>query len=131
MSPQNHINGPHCMFSHLRKPIKPNKKINRRNEFNGKEINRHLGPWPVLTHFDGLNFIQGDGHGSQVTGLKQTSGSQMASVGMDDSLKMFDQTTNTYLGGNNATKLKAQPRGLDHKGNLTVITTVNSITMVR
>ena len=55
----------------------------------------------------------------------------MASVGMDDSLKMFDQTTNTYLGGNNATKLKAQPRGLDHKGNLTVITTVNSITMVR
>ena len=92
---------------------------------------RHLGPWPVLTHFDGLNFIQGDGHGSQVTGLKQTSGSQMASVGMDDSLKMFDQTTNTYLGGNNATKLKAQPRGLDHKGNLTVITTVNSITMVR
>ena len=55
----------------------------------------------------------------------------MASVGMDDSLKMFDQTTSTYLGGNNATKLKAQPRGLDHKGGLTVITTVNSITMVR
>ena len=54
-------------------------------------------------NFDGLNFIQGDGHGSQVTGLKQTSGSQMASVGVDDSLKMFDQTTNTYLGGNNAT----------------------------
>jgi len=84
----------------------------------------------ISENFDGLNFIQGDDHGSQVTGLKQTSGSQMASVGMDDSLKMFDQTTNTYLGGNNATKLKAQPRGLDHKGNLTVITTVNSITMV-
>ena len=90
-----------------------------------------MGPWPVLTHFDGLNFIQGDGHGSQVTGLKQTSGAQMASVGMDDSMKMFDQSTGTYLGGNNATKLKAQPRGLDHKGDLTVITTVNSITMVR
>lgn len=74
--------------------------------------------------------MQGDGHGSQVTGLKQTSGAQMASVGMDDSLKMFDQTTGTYLGGNNATKLTAQPRGLDHKGNLTVITTVNSITLV-
>lgn len=74
--------------------------------------------------------VQGDGHGSQVTGLKQVVGSKMASVGIDDSLKSFDQTTATYLGGSAATKLKAQPRGLDHKGDLSVVTTVSSILMV-
>ena len=74
--------------------------------------------------------MQGDGHGSQVNGLKKSTGSNMVTAGIDDSLKSFDQTTGTYLGGSAATKLKAQPRGLDHKGDLTVVTTVSSITMV-
>ena len=74
--------------------------------------------------------MQGDGHGSQVNGLKKSTGSKMVTAGIDDSLKSFDQTTGTYLGGSAATKLKAQPRGLDHKGDLTVVTTVSSITMV-
>ena len=50
-------------------------------------------------------------------------------MGIDDSMRIFDQNTCTYEAGN-ATKLKAQPRGIDHKGDLTVVVTRNSIVMV-
>ena len=53
----------------------------------------------------------------------------MATVGIDDTLKVLDQTSCTYISGNSA-KLKSQPRGLDHKGDLSVVTTTNSIVMV-
>ena len=53
----------------------------------------------------------------------------MATVGIDDSMRIFDQTTGAYEAGN-TTKLKAQPRGIDHKGDLTVVVTRNSIVMV-
>ena len=54
----------------------------------------------------------------------------MATVGIDDTLKVLDQTSCTYISGNSA-KLKTQPRGLDHKGDLSVVTTTNSIVMVK
>ena len=59
----------------------------------------------------------------------KSKGSKLASVGIDDSMRIFDQNTSTYEAGN-ATKLKAQPRGIDHKGDLTVVVTRNSIVMV-
>ena len=74
--------------------------------------------------------VQGDGHGSQVNGLTRAGGSHLTTVGIDDSLKSFDQNTASYIPGV-STKFKSQPRGLAHKGNLTAITTVNSIILVR
>ena len=73
--------------------------------------------------------ILGEGHGTQINGLRRSKGSKLASVGIDDSMRIFDQNTSTYEAGN-ATKLKAQPRGIDHKGDLTVVVTRNSIVMV-
>ena len=52
----------------------------------------------------------------------------MASVGIDDTLKTLDQISGSYNDG--SIQLKAQPRGLDHKGDLTVVTTSQSIVMV-
>ena len=72
--------------------------------------------------------IQGKGHGTQINGLNITNGSNMASVGIDDTLKTLDQISGSYNDG--SIQLKAQPRGLDHKGDLTVVTTSQSIVMV-
>ena len=84
--------------------------------------------WSVA---DGITrVIQGDGHGAQVNGLCQTAaGTKMATVGIDDSLKVFDQDLATYESGVSA-KLPAQPKGLDHKGDLTVVSTINSLVLV-
>ena len=73
--------------------------------------------------------VTGEGHGSQVNGLVKTKPPQVQTVGIDDSMKTFDQNTVSYISGS-ATKLKSQPRGLDCKGDLTVITSVNGIMMV-
>lgn len=73
--------------------------------------------------------VQGEGHGAQINGLRQASGSNIASAGIDDTLKSFDQVNCAYDNGS-TTKLKSQPRGMDHKGDLTAIATVNSVTLV-
>ena len=74
--------------------------------------------------------IKGEGHGAQVNGLCPLTGTKMvATVGIDDSLKTFDQISGQYESGMSA-KLSGQPKGLDHKGELSVVSTINSITMV-
>ena len=74
--------------------------------------------------------VQGEGHGAQVNGLCPSSGvSKVATVGIDDCLRVFDQDLAKYESGV-STKLSGQPKGLDHKGDLTVATTINSILMV-
>ena len=85
--------------------------------------------WSVA---DGITrVIQGDGHGAQVNGLCPADGAtRMVTVGIDDSLKVFDQDLAKYETGVSA-KLPAQPKGLDHKGDMTVVTTINSIILVR
>lgn len=73
--------------------------------------------------------VQGEGHGAQINGLGRASGSNIASVGIDDTLKTFDQVKCAYKSGE-STKLKSQPRGMDHKSDLTAVATVNSVTLV-
>ena len=73
--------------------------------------------------------VQGEGHGAQINGLCSVGGTQLATVGIDDSLKIFDQVSGKYESGL-ASKLSGQPKGIDHKGDLTLVSTINSLTMV-
>lgn len=121
---------------------KPIRVINGHNKPITKMVKGHDESNPTLitggsdgrlvewTIADGsTRVIQGEGHGNQVNGLRRAKGSKMATVGIDDSMRIFDQTTGAYEAGN-TTKLKAQPRGIDHKGDLTVVVTRNSIVMM-
>jgi WD40 repeat protein len=73
--------------------------------------------------------IQGEGHAAQVNGLTLTNDAIIASVAIDDTLKTFNQTSAVFNAGESI-KLKAQPRGVDHKGDLSVVVTVNSVVLV-
>lgn len=74
--------------------------------------------------------VTGEGHSSQINGLKRGQGTRVASVGIDDTLRWMDQSKLSYDAGD-ATKMKSQPRAVDTKGDLTAVATVNSIILVR
>lgn len=132
----------HINYLDPRTPEKPVKVVSGHNKPITKMIKGHDDSNPSLltAGSDGrvvewmatdgsTRVVTGEGHGSQVNGLVKTKPPQVQTVGIDDSMKTFDQNTVSYISGS-ATKLKSQPRGLDCKGDLTVITSVNGIMMV-
>ncbi|XP_012137909.1 actin-interacting protein 1 flr isoform X1 [Megachile rotundata] len=73
--------------------------------------------------------VQGHGHGNQINGMK-TAKNILYTVGIDDTLRSVDITTNTYT-ETCVVKLDSQPRGLDIYNDIVVIVTVRQITVTQ
>ena len=72
--------------------------------------------------------VAGSGHGVQVSGLAVT-GSQVLSVGYDDTLRSLDTGSCAYTGA--AVSLAAQPRGVTAKNDMTFVVTMKSIVTMK
>lgn len=68
--------------------------------------------------------VEGQTHSNQVTAF-QTTSSRAYSVGWDDTLRIADASSNTFLG--ETSKLTAQPKGLASAGGKVFAATVSSI----
>jgi WD40 repeat protein len=73
--------------------------------------------------------VKGTGHGVQVTDMKCAGPSAVYTVGFDDHLRTFDLSSLSY--GDAPLKLSAQPRHIDHRGDLSVVATLKSIVLMR
>lgn len=73
--------------------------------------------------------VQGHGHGNQINGMK-TAKNILYTVGIDDTLRSVDITTNAYT-ETCVVKLDSQPRGLDIYNDIVVIVTVRQITVTQ
>lgn len=73
--------------------------------------------------------ISGPGHGVQVTSILQGCGSSLYTVGYDDTLRQFDSATGQYSGA--AVSLSAQPRDMDHAGEVTYLVTMKSLVTLK
>ena len=71
--------------------------------------------------------VGGPGHGNMISGLV-VAGTQLLSIGYDDTLRSVDCGTGSYTGP--ATSLSAQPRALDSKKDTTFVCTASSLVLL-
>jgi len=71
--------------------------------------------------------VGGKGHGVQVSGL--VGGSQVQTIGYDDTLRTIEPGSGEYSGV--AVSLSAQPKAIDSKNDLTFVCTMKSIVILK
>merc|ERR1719318_863714 len=71
--------------------------------------------------------VGGKGHGVQVSGL--VGGSQVQTIGYDDTLRTIEPGSGEYSGV--AVSLSAQPKAIDSKNDLTFVCTMKSIVIIK
>lgn len=78
--------------------------------------------WDVVSGIGSV--VDGSTHSNQVTSF-QTTSTRAYSVGWDDTLRIADSSTNTFLG--EASKLSSQPKGIAIFGDRTYVATASGI----
>lgn len=73
--------------------------------------------------------IEGAGHGVQVNGMVTGSGTNIFTIGFDDTLRSLDTVSGQYNGA--AVSLSAQPRAIDYSSDCVYLVTLNSIVVMK
>jgi len=73
--------------------------------------------------------VQGKGHGVQVTDINCAGTGSVFTCGFDDTVRVFEPHSLEYTDTTHS--LSAQPRSMEHKGDLTIVATMKSLVLMR